>query len=305
MSSGIHWCPMLAASDGARFWCWRHPEHGRERERGRGDNVELVVYACCSTGVSASRGKSNSTTTQRRWPLNCPDEVVPGRERRRALGDVDQINSMWSCFWSWCARSCPLSLTLSAPALPAKLGYLRSILCCAASASATNCFSSGSCLIIRQNNLLQVNFSLTVSHSGTAGWLSLNDRQCDRQLSVQKTSKQQLQLSHTLCKLCAKKTKNHFLKVMLQINYKTRRRKLWRTRGEGEPAKGEIDSEEDGDRKGGKVRKSRWSAKANSKAVLERFQSSLKECVCVGCVCGGYVCVCVVCVSWCGEKNET
>lgn len=53
------------------------------------------------------------------------------------------------------------------------------------------------------------------------------------------------------------------------------------------------------------MRKSRWSAKANSKAVLEQFQSSLKECVCVGCVCGGYVCVCVVCVSWCGEKNET
>lgn len=123
-------------------------------------------------------------------------------------------------------RALVRSLSLSAPALPAKLGYLRSILCCAASASATNCFSSGSCLIIRQNNLLQVNFSLTVSHSGTAGWLSLNDRQCDRQLSVQKTSKQQLQLSHTLCKLCAKKTKNHFLKVMLQINYKTRRRKL-------------------------------------------------------------------------------
>lgn len=45
------------------------------------------------------------------------------------------------------------------------------------------------------------------------------------------------------------------------------------------------------------MRKSRWSAKANSKAVLEQFQSSLKECVCVLAVCVGSVCgVYVLCV---------
>lgn len=170
-------------------WTWR-----------RGDNVELVVHAAAqeSQRVARSGDATPLTTKLPGWsraqsPLSDWPSTMLIKLTACGRG-VRGSSSGCSCCCSSCLPAC----------LPAKLGYLRSILCSAASASATNCFSSGSCLIIRQNNLLQAKtFSLTHTASTVVHSGAVDEWQCDSgNFSCKKKnrkSKQQLQLSHTLC----------------------------------------------------------------------------------------------------------